>query len=374
MARKDIRRLEEVVDICSKRTKLGLAVFPNKPEGKYSYIYTRDQSLLAKTLQELGDSSLADECCQFIANTQGEDGGWVQRYTVDGRRAHEVEQEDNTALASIALISSTHADEYRDAVSRAANKLISNIHPTLFLASTTTSIHETPVNSGFEIWNTCAHWKALSVAGEYLGSERTKTIADRVKSGLMKHLFYEGRFLRRLKPNGEPDFRADITMLSPHYFEMFDDLEDDILSKSVKLIEKHLAYPSGGYTRYQIFEIDDEMTDFPGAWPMYSCWLAEYYLSIGEKDKYEEIVKWIEDVSEDGFLPEMVIDRDVFMWFEQRVRGKLEGALKDDVHRKKSLREVDNLKSQYEKGKKQLKTVLPLVWAHSEYEKIRGRS
>lgn len=80
---------------------------------------------------------------------------------------------------------------------------------------------ETAVSEGFEIWNSCVHARALGMVAAAYQAASYRRYADLMERAIRVLLTYNGRFLHRLDPNGNPDLRADITLMAPFYFGLY---------------------------------------------------------------------------------------------------------------------------------------------------------
>lgn len=82
------------------------------------------------------------------------------------------------------------------------------------------------------------------------------------------------------------------------------EVNSDVAKKTIVRIEQDIHRTNGGVYRY----LQD--TYFGGGeWILLSCWLGWYYVQAGQKNKAEEILRWVEQhFSQSGELPEMVLD------------------------------------------------------------------
>jgi len=349
----------------------GLGFLASPPEGKYPFIYTRDFAVAIVALSEVGDWATARRACDFLLACQQESGEWLQRYDELAGSQTRVIQEDNTPLAVWALLTYTTTsgdqgfeDSIRSKVLKATEFMLCNtLHPHAYLAITHTSIHETEVSEGFEIWNTCAHIKALQMAAEVYKVAEYERYAALVNLSLDNLLTWEGRFLRRLDRHGNPDLRADITLLAPSYFGLRPS-DDSTVRGSAALIERILKDPElGGYTRYLTYS-ELETTVPPGPWFFYTAWMAQYYYALGDRERGDEILKWIMVNSKDFYLPETLTTRSRWERCKDIFRSRLEGK-KSARYRAALRREFERLEEQV-KERETIYGVLPLLWSHVE--------
>jgi GH15 family glucan-1,4-alpha-glucosidase len=363
---------------CSVFYEGGLGLLASPPEGKYPFVYTRDFAVAIVALSELGDYCTAKRACSFLLACQLPTGEWVQRYDDHARRQDAVVQEDNTALAVWALLTYANLsgdtglkDAIKGPVLAAAAFMAQNtLHLHVYLAITHTSIHETAVSEGFEIWNSCAHARAFRLVAETYDIAEYGRYADLMERAITNLLTHDGRFLRRLDPHGNPDLRADITLLAPFYFNLYPP-DDPTVKKSVALIERVLKDPElGGYTRYLAYS-KAEMSVLPGPWFFYTAWMARYYYLAGDKGKGDEIIAWIMAHSKDFYLPEHLLSRPRWQRYKGLYAKRIE-AMTDERCRAARRREYENLVRQAKVQRISLEVsevlygVLPLLWSHVE--------
>jgi GH15 family glucan-1,4-alpha-glucosidase len=306
----------------------GRALFATPATGKYPYVYTRDLAVAIAGLCELDSLEVARDCCRFLLRAQSPDGSWVQRYDLEGRPAATVAQEDATALAIWALLTyvkaagdDTLVEVAREPIERATTYTVeSTLNSYLYLVETTSSIHESDVSRGYEIWNNCAHAAAFALCHRVYGGERYRRLALMIRRAIGLLMVQENRFLRRLDPNGYPDPRPDVTMMAPFYFALWSPTERAVLN-SAEVIERSLwNVEIGGYIRYLPFSPAERLA-LPGPYPHFTAWMAQYHYAIGNQDRAEAIMRWLFDNMVEGQLPEIVVPSASIRRFagEQRV-------------------------------------------------------
>lgn len=356
---------------CAVDAPFGLGFLASPAEVKYPFVYTRDLAVAIVALCELGDLAVARRACDFLLGTQLPSGEWVQRYDEAGNRQDEVPQEDNTALAVWALLACARSgydpaalERFREPVARAVAVVRERtIHPHACLPITHTSIHETSVSEGFEIWNACAHARALRDAGQAYGEAAWCELGDLVVRAVGSLMAAGGRFVRRLDPHGHPDLRPDITLLAPWYFGLLA-ADDPRIASGARLIEQTLIDPAlGGYTRYLTFS-EEELMVFPGPWFFYTAWIAQYYADAGDPPRADAILRWILDHACDGELPELLITRHRFHFFRDVLARKAQGS-PNARFRQAMLAELARLADRL-RHDDVAPGVLPLLWSHVE--------
>ena len=354
----------------------GRAVYATPPTGKYPFVYTRDLALTVGALCELDSVDTAREFCRFLLRVQGEDGSWIQRYTAEGRPAHQVQQEDATALAVWALMTyAKAADDHtlvevaREPIERATHYTVERtLNPYLYLIETTASLHEAEVGGGYELWNNCAHAAAFALCHRVYGGERYRRLALMIRRAIGLVMVHDHRFLRRLDPRGNADTRPDVSLMSPFYFGLWAPSERAVIN-SAELIEKTLwNVEIGGYIRYLPFS-PLERTIIPGPWPIYTAWMAQYHYTIGNKDRAEAITRWLFDNAVDGELPETVMPASSVRRFAPERRLAIEAAPSDGLSaeedRARQRNDLDRV-VQLADGQDIVPANVPLLLAHVE--------
>lgn len=390
---------QEVFKTCRVDSELGTAFYASNPEKRYPWIYTRDFSAMITGLSELGDWETAKKCCNFLLNTQGEDGQWQQKYDKEGiikniENTKPVVQEDNTPLAVWAILN--YAKESKDrefqesvkpkiakALDWAQNHHVSHIEKT-GLVHSTTSIHQTATyNQGYELWHNSLAAKVFLLFGEIYNDEKSLEIAKSLKDNIGKDLVKDNRFIRKLDDNLNQDFTPDIITTAPAYFDIFEQNEEireglsykEVMANTLSFMEKELRDPEmGGFWRYPNYvyqelhpEYKGEMTDplVPGPYFIASSMAARAYNSIGDKRKLQETVEWMVGHNKDGQFSEHLTTRKRFEKYKEREISYMSERKKDPVYLKGV---QSNFKAMEEeaKGQQILNYSLPLCWSQIE--------
>lgn len=138
----------------------------------------------------------------------------------------------------------------------------------------------------------------LKAINEYVKDENVEETSNKIKKYVLDNCTENGR-LKKSKDLVDIDGNL-IWAVSP--FKLLE-VNDSIIKKTIKEIEKNLVY-SGGVHRY----IQDIYYG-GGEWIVLSAWLGLYYCEIKELNKAKEILKWIEDkANKDGELPEQSLE------------------------------------------------------------------
>jgi GH15 family glucan-1,4-alpha-glucosidase len=358
----------------------GRALLATPPTGKYPFVYTRDLAITIAALCELDSLEVARDFCRFLLRTQSADGSWVQRYDLEGRPSDTVTQEDATALAIWALLTyvkaagdDTLVEVAREPIERAtAYTVESTLNSYLYLVETTSSIHESEVSRGYEIWNNCAHAAAFALCHRVYGGERYRRLALMIRRAIGLLMVQDNRFLRRLDPNGYPDPRPDVTLMAPFYFSLWSPTERAVLN-SAEVIERSLwNVEIGGYIRYLPYSPDERLS-LPGPYSHFTAWMAQYHYAIGNQDRAEAIMRWLFDNAVDSQIPEIVVPASSVRRFasERRVgidttepSGRMSRQAADQIRAQRHA-ELDGLIAD-SRGLDVVPANMPYIWAHVE--------
>lgn len=358
----------------------GRALLATPPTGKYPYVYTRDIAVTIAALCELDSLEVARDFCRFLLRAQSPDGSWVQRYDLEGRPAHTVAQEDATALAVWALLTyvkaagdDTLVEVAREPIERAtAYTVESTLNSYLYLVETTSSIHESAVSQGYEIWNNCAHAAAFALCHRVYGGERYRRLALMIRRAIGLLMVQDNRFLRRLDPHGYPDPRPDVTLMAPFYFSLWSPTERAVLN-SAEVIERSLwNVEIGGYIRYLPYSSSERLA-LPGPFPHFTAWMAQYHYAIGNQDRAEAIMRWLFDNAVESQIPEVVVPATSIRRFASELRvtidtmepgGRTTRQAVDQIRARRHA-ELDGLIGE-SRGLDVVPANTPYVWAHVE--------
>jgi GH15 family glucan-1,4-alpha-glucosidase len=358
----------------------GRALLATPLTGKYPFVYTRDLAITIAALCELESLEVARDFCRFLLRAQSPDGSWVQRYDLEGRPANTVAQEDATALAIWALLTyvkaagdDTLVEVAREPIERATTYTTEcTLNSYLYLIETTSSIHETDVSRGYEIWNNCAHAAAFALCHRVYGGERYRRLALMIRRAIGLLMVQDNRFLRRLDANGYPDPRPDVTMMAPYYFSLWSPTERAVLN-SAEVIERSLwNVEIGGYIRYLPYS-PAERTSLPGPYPHFTAWMAQYHYAIGNQDRAEAIMRWLFDNATDSHLPEIVVPASSIRRFASELRVNIDQVSPGgrtsrqavDQTRTRRHAELESLVAE-SRGLDVVPANVPYVWAHVE--------
>lgn len=134
-------------------------------------------------------------------------------------------------------------------------------------------------------------------ANETINGKNHQGILDDIRKFILKEAVIDSRFVKFV---GSDDVDASLLGMSLPYGVV--DIDDQIMKKTVNLIEEKLRMGLGGVHRYS--------TDTyygGGEWILLTAWLGWYYIKMGKRDKAIQLLQWIEDQANDnGELPEQI--------------------------------------------------------------------
>jgi hypothetical protein len=269
----------------------------------------------------------------------------------------------------------------------------------IHLFFSTTSIHESAIEEGYSIWVNYSYLLMLRLmesVGEAYGVTNRFVEALELKSGFegtIGRIFtMSGRFVRRLKPNGEIDLRPDITLMSPFFFgtgldsTYFDN--DEGFSNTIRFVEQTLWDPDLGMLQRYLPFIEDPQSHVHagnGPWLQYTSMLAQYYFFVGDIDKGNRILALVDGYkSKEGYLCEHLTTPARFFEFK-----RLEWLSGDDFGKEFApeilipgitydliVEELNHMKNSYDEIERKIKNApgiahlsfaIPLMWSHAEY-------
>jgi len=141
-----------------------------------------------------------------------------------------------------------------------------------------------------------------NIAG-FLNDDVSRKTANEVRNFVLQNAIQNGHFVKYI---GSSEIDANLLGLSVPY-ELID-IRDDIMQKTISLIEKKLLSPSWGLHRYQ-----SDSYYGGGEWILLSTWLGWYYAKTNRLDRSQSILDWIEkQASRTGELPEQVKENLLF--------------------------------------------------------------
>ncbi len=411
-----------IIERCTvPSARYGRLLLASPPDTRYPYIYPRDSGCAMRLFRRLATSThgydsgkpafeLMKNMARFMKDAQSRAGSWGQRYAVDGEDKSIYKQEDNVAHG-IAILCNylltarelgrdiDGLDAYLDAIDRALDYSLKHLYQReLHLFQSTTAIHESAMESGYTCWVNFAFLYAFSLAHEVASAlddhgRISKAYLDLHSSFLytVNELFITGgRYVRRICPTGDSDYRPDFTLLSPFYFGVLGDKAE--LDASVSFLEKQLWDAELGLIMrylpfYQDFAVHLHAGN--GPWLQYSAILAQYHYWNGNTARGDDLLRLIDSYSNDrGEIPEHLSTSNRFDWFMEKEwlpghdfsKEFHKPILLDDVGFDKILEEANNMARSYEITANActvrdpsmpqggyVQFAMPLMWAHTEY-------
>lgn len=172
-----------------------------------------------------------------------------------------------------------------------------NVHPYTLAA----------IYAGLRAAGTLLNVDSLALA-ETAGQIRHFVLEHGVRNGhLIKSIPFESKGAREhpctpapLHPRTPAQIDASLIGVATPYRLL--PLDDPVVQSTVARIERDLHYPVGGVHRY----LADTYYG-GGEWVLLAGWLGWYYAELGERDRAEELLAWIQAQADaDGHLPEQV--------------------------------------------------------------------
>jgi len=381
------------------------------PGQRYPYVYPRDLAAVARAFDRLPDALVREQAsdalrgaAEFLLRAQDLDGLWGQRYDLDAADQSIYRQEDNPAHAVAVLARHVRHERQLGAPSPIEERCLDAMRrgllaaklahhrPEINLYYSTTSIHESGMETGYTLWTNGAYRDAyrlaLQAAQEAGATELAKAWAHELEhheDSLRRHFVQNGEWMRALTPRGRFDRRADVTLLSPYYFR-FEHLDPEASERSARRVERDLWDPDLGLLqRYLPFREDPAIHIHAGngPWLAYTAWLAQRHAEKGDKERAKDLVARIHAFAgSDGDLPEHVSTPERFRDF---MRDEWETGLDFEKEFDPAillprvpftiiLEEANRMKHAYDAaqaaadqaGDGVIRFAAPLAWAHAE--------
>ncbi|NOU96315.1 glycoside hydrolase family 15 protein [Paenibacillus sp. LMG 31456] len=312
----------------------------------YSYMWPRDGALIAYAMSMAGYQGMITPFFHFCANVLSPEGYLHHKYNPDGTVGSSWHpyihagneqlpiQEDETALVLFALWQDFQKHGtielpqslYRTLIRRAARFMSAYIDQDLNLPKPSYDLWEE--RYGIFTFTTSAVYGGLIAAANFCSlfgdeerSSRYRHTAERIKSGILKHLWdeEEQRFVRGLyQENGQ--WVRDRTYESSVYgiFEFGVLPADDYrVVKTMEANRENLTIKTdiGGVARYHhdyYFQRSSDIEKVPGnPWIICTLWIAEweieYAKTVEDLEKPKSTLEWVvKHAIESGILPEQL--------------------------------------------------------------------
>ncbi|CAM3791451.1 glycoside hydrolase family 15 protein [Cohnella lubricantis] len=312
----------------------------------YSYMWPRDGALIADAMSMAGYHGAIAPFFEFCSRALSPEGYLYHKYNPDGTvgsswHPYVVEgnprlpiQEDETALVLFALwkdyerLGEIELPQalYPTLVRKAASFLCDFVEPSLGLPLPSYDLWE----ERYGIWTYTAasvYGGLMSAAcfadlfGDYERSDRYRNVAERMKMGVLNHLWDEesGRFARGLVQR-DGTWVKDMTLESS-LFGLFEfgvlPADDDRVARTMNAIAEGLAVRTevGGIARYTddyYFQQTDDVEAVPGnPWIICTLWAASFRIETAKRlEELEEPMAVLKRVTrhtlQGGNLPEQL--------------------------------------------------------------------
>jgi glucoamylase len=299
----------------------------------YSYMWSRDGSLVADALNKAGYLDLPRAFFQFCDQVHSREGYLLHKYNPDGSLAsswlpwavdgekHLPIQEDETALVLWALWEhfSRHGDVsfikplYRSLICPLADFMVDYRDKSSGLPFPSYDLWEERL--GILSWTVAAVWGGLHAASRFAEAfgeeERAKNYyhaTAEIKNGAEAHLWQPGlnRFARMINSDGDGGWKVDdiidASLAGLWQFGMYKPDDPKVVS-TMQMIREQLWVKTnvGGVARYtndQYRQVSQDIVNVPGnPWFICTLWLAEWYALTATKLKELEpaldILEWV---------------------------------------------------------------------------------
>jgi GH15 family glucan-1,4-alpha-glucosidase len=312
----------------------------------YSYMWPRDGALIAYAMSMAGYQGMITPFFHFCANVLSPEGYLHHKYNPDGTVGSSWHpyihagkeqlpiQEDETALVLFALwqdfekhgVIELPQSLYRTLIRRAARFMSSYIDQDLNLPRPSYDLWEE--RYGIFTFTTSAVYGGLIAAANFCSlfgdeerSSRYRHTAERIKAGILKHLWdeEEQRFVRGLYQEND-QWVKDRTYESSVYgiFE-FGVLpaDDERVVKTMQANKDKLTINTeiGGVARYYhdyYFQRSSDIEKVPGnPWIICTLWIAEWEIecakTVADLETPRNTLQWVvKHAIESGILPEQL--------------------------------------------------------------------
>ncbi|AEI39344.1 glycoside hydrolase 15-related protein [Paenibacillus mucilaginosus KNP414] len=312
----------------------------------YSYMWPRDGALIAYAMSMAGYQGMITPFFHFCANALSPEGYLHHKYNPDGTVGSSWHpylnggnmqlpiQEDETALVLFALwqdyerhgVIELPQSLYRTLIRRAARFMSSYMEHDLGLPKPSYDLWEE--RYGIFTFTASAVYGGLIAAANFCSlfgdeerSSRYRHTAEKIKTGILKHLYdeEEGRFVRGLYLDGGV-WTKDKTLESSVYgiFE-FGVLpaDDPRVVSTMKANREGLTIKTdiGGVARYHhdyYFQRSSDIENIPGnPWIICTLWIAEWEIecakTLDDLESPRRTLEWVvKHAMESGVLPEQL--------------------------------------------------------------------
>ena len=401
----------EILGKCCRHTRRGQPVLATFRRSRHPFFYPRDGAGLCRALSLIClNTSLVEKAyyhlkgiAKFTLSVQSKNGHWGQRYTQTGFDRSIYKQEDNVAhaihilsqflLTSYKLKKKINGEKkYLDAITKGFNFAVENyFNKEQELFYSTTSLHESPIETGFTLWTNISYWNAFNLANEIKKHTKHKKdlsklikFSNTLKKTIKSKFILNGKFIAKLDENLVQDLRMDASLMSPFYFNFgfktatkatIKIMRRELWDKELGLIHRYLPLKNN---------MDVHLHAGDGPWMQYSSILAQYYFLNNNFSEGNKILSHIKQYSSKrGYLPEHVSTVERFkdfiknewktgMDYKKEFDSKI---LLPHIDFDKIVEELFYMNHTYDKIKLRLRKkekpfiiyALPLAWTHAEF-------
>lgn len=344
------RRSILVFALMSDKLGGGLLAAPEIDEdftkcGRYAYCWGRDAAFITGAMDKCGLSKQVEAFYRWAASVQDDDGGWQQRYHMDGNLAPSWGMQiDETGTIIWGIFNHyletknvRFLDEMWESVNKASDFLMNFIDKETGLPLPSFDLWEE--RFGEHLYSTAAVHGGISAAAEIadvLGkgkeiSDNYRLFAKDLKQAIQKNFWKEenNRFIRAVRVKLNPwgtewtenpvmvkinpmgyerdfsreDWKVDISLLGISVPFGVYDAKDPKAIATEELVEKALGVcAAGGLMRY---EEDNYIGGNP--WVLTTLWAALFLIKAGNEEKAKLYFEWaVKSATPLDLLPEQV--------------------------------------------------------------------
>lgn len=266
---------------------------------------------------------------------QKETDEWAHRYDVSGTpSSYRPPQIDCNGLVLYAMHKYLEKTDDRKFMEKYWRSMLRGIEfikehylPEERLIFSLNSIHEwPPMEAGFDIWAnvTCyaclrGSYKIAHALGREDEAEDIRNLACDLWIGISKKRIKEHRFI---KISGHITITdPDVSEMAPYITKSIG-IKDTIMKNTVNNISKLLGDKELGGVNRHIKKYGEPGRNNGGYGPysMYTGWVAQYYLDLGDPDKARECIKWFLKYNRNGLIPEHVSTKERFNEWKKQAK------------------------------------------------------
>lgn len=296
----------------------------------YSYVWPRDASIIAHSLDLTGYHDVTKRYFTFVTNLLERDGYLMHKYRSDGVLGSSWHpwmrdgvpslpiQEDETATTLYMLWRHYEMAKDLEFIESVYNPFIEPAAE--FMCSYIEAVYGLP-QASYDLWEEkygISTYTASSVYGGLLAASQFanllgkqeaarsySAVAQRMRLSILEHLYDEelGMFVKQVNLDEEGELVYDRTLdmssfFGPLYFSVIS-ADDERIKRSVETVDKKLRVEadSRGYVRYEgdnYYKMQDASS--PNPWVVTTLWMAQYYIhnaeSLRDLNAAYEILEW----------------------------------------------------------------------------------